>query len=299
MRRIITALAALFLFLVPWAMAEEDAVFIDRITRPDAEPEFIFPEDAELFQVIFPNLQEADCALLISGDDTVMIDCSTRGYAYRVVNMLKQLGIEEIDLILNTHPHSDHLLGLQHIASAVNVKEIAFCFPADASVHMVEVLEVARRQGIDVSWYEDEARFPVGDGFIDVWLKGDEDWNLNERSAQMRVQFGERTALFTADALEKTMQRLVEVIPPELLDCDWMKHPHHGLEPLNDAFLEAVSPEFVVITHQQGDKTFKTRAFLLQREVPFAFTYNAFLSFTTDGRVWLAEKIPVRPYSGK
>jgi len=299
LRRIITALAAFFLFFAPGAMAEEKTVFIDRITRPDAESEFAFPDDAELFQVIFPNLQEADCALLISGDDTVMIDCSTRGYAYRVVNMLGQLGIEEIDLILNTHPHNDHLLGLDQIASAVHVKEIAFCFPADETVHMAAALEVAQRHGIDVSWYGDGDRFPVGNGFIDVWLKGDEDWNLNERSAQMRVQFGERTALFTADALEKTMQRLIEVIPSEELDCDWMKHPHHGLEPLNDAFLEAVSPEFVVITHQNCDATFKTRAFLLQREIPFAFTYNTFLSFTTDGGVWLAEKIPVRPYSGK
>ena len=296
MRRFLTALTALFLFFGS-CLAEELPVFIDRITQPDAAPEFAFPEEAELFQIIFPNMQEADCALLISGEDVVMIDCSSSGYAWRVVNMLEQLGIDEIDLILNTHPHHDHLLGLDQISTAVKVHEIAFAFPETETKHMIAALRVAEKRGIQVSWYGDGDRFPVGDGWIDAWLKGDAEWSLNARSAQMRVQFGERTALFTADSLHETQRRLVEAIAPELLDCDVLKYPHHGLEVLDDGFLEAVSPAYAVITHIPCDATFKARGYLTQQKVPFGFTTGGYLSFTTDGHVWLAEKLPMRPVS--
>lgn len=297
MRRFLTALTALFLFFGS-CLAEEMPVFIDRITDPDAAPDFAFAEDAELFRIIFPNMQEADCALLIGGEDTVMIDCSSSGYAWRVVNMLERLGIDEIDLILNTHPHNDHLLGLEKISAAAKVHEISFAFPAEETKHMNAALRTAQKRGIEVSWYADGDRIPVGGGWIDVWLKGDAEWSLNARSAQMRVQFGERTALFTADSLQETQRRLVEVIPPELLDCDVLKYPHHGLDVLDDSFLEAVSPAYTVITHIACDATFKAQSYLKQRELSFSFTTGAYFSFTTDGKVWLAEKIPVKPVSG-
>lgn len=298
MRRIITALAALFLFFGV-SLAEDVPVFIDRITHPDAMPDFVFAEDAELMQIIFPNLRDADCAVIICGEDTVMIDSSSRGYAYRVVNMLEQLGITEIDLLLNSHPHNDHLLGLEQILQVAEIGEIRFGFPETETQHMTAALQVARKHGMEISWYKDDDRIPVGGGWIDVWLKGDAEWDLNARSAQMRLQFGDRTALFTADSLHETQRRLVEVIPPEVLDCDVLKYPHHGLEVLDDSFLEAVSPEFAVITNVEDDRTFKTRANLIKKAVPFSFTVNGYLSFTTDGKVWLAEKIPMRPLRSK
>lgn len=298
MRGFLLALAALFLFF-GFSLAEDAPTFIDRITQPGAAPDFAFAEDAELLRIIFPNLKEADCALLISGEDVVMIDSCSRGYAYRAVNMLEQLGIKEIDLLLNTHPHNDHLLGLEKILQTAKIHEICFGFPADETQHMTPALQVAQKHGIEVSWYSDGDRFPVGGGWIDVWLKGDADWSLNARSAQMRVQFGERTALFTADSLQETQRRLMEVIAPEMLDCDVLKYPHHGLEVLDDGFLEAVSPAFAVITNVDDDRTFKTRTYLSQNKVPFAFTTNGYLSFTTDGSVWLAEKIPMRPLQSR
>jgi len=294
MHRFLAALAALFLFFGA-SLAEDAPVFIDRITHPEAAPEFTFAEDAELFRIIFPNLQDADCALLMSGEDTVMIDCSSRGYAWRVTDMLEQLGVEEIDLILNTHPHNDHLLGLEQIAKAVKVHGIAFCFPAEETPHMTAALATAEKYGIEVHWYEDDDRFDVGGGWIDAWLKGDAAWSLNARSAQMRVQFGERTALFTADALQETQRRLLDVIPPELLDCDVLKYPHHGLETLDDDFLLVVSPSFTVITNKFCDATRKTSGYLIERGIPHGFTTGGYLSFTTDGKTWLAEKIPMRP----
>lgn len=298
MRRILTALAALFLFFSV-SLAEDAPVLIDRITQPDASPEFSFPEDAELMQIIFPNLRDADCAVIICGEDTVMIDSSSRGYAYRVVNMLQQLGITEIDLLLNSHPHNDHLLGLEKILEVADIHEIRFGFPETETQHMIPALRVAQKHGLAISWYADDDRIPVGGGWIDVWLKGDAEWELNARSAQMRLQFGERTALFTADSLQETQRRLVEVIPPELLDCDVLKYPHHGLEVLDDGFMEAVSPAFAVITNIDDNRTFETRLYLTKKAVPFSFTTNGYLSFTTDGKVWLAEKIPMRPLRSK
>ena len=158
---------------------------------------------------------------------------------------------------------------------------------------MTAAMEVCEKHGIPVTSIEDGDQIMLGDTVIDVWLKGDESWSLNERSAQMRVQFGDRTALFTGDMEAKIQQRLLEVIPAEQLNIDVLKYPHHGLEAMNKDFLAALSPEFAVITNNGGKMTRAARGCLKSAKVPFAVTVPGYVALITDGQTWLAERIPM------
>lgn len=290
MKRFLLILLILF-SLTAAALGEsaEPPVLVDRIADPGAA--FSFPEEAELLQIIFPNVWDEDAELIICGGEAILIDCAKEQHGSRVVALLNQLGITELKYVVNSHPHNDHILGLKAIAKAVSIGELYFCFPEKETKHMPVAIQTADKYGIPVVWYEDGHRFEIDGAVIDVWLKGDDDWTLNERSAQMRLQFGERTMLFTGDMMQKTQQRLMEVIDPDLLDIDIFKYPHHGLSLPDNDFLELISPEYVIITNTAGDRTKKVRNYLTQRHIPWATTVPGYVSLTTDGRTWVIERI--------
>ena len=288
-RFLLTLLILLSLTAAALAETADPPALVDRIADPGAA--FSFPEDAELLQIIFPNVWDEDAELILCGGEAILIDCAKEQHGSRVVALMEQLGVTELKYIVNSHPHNDHILGLKSIAKAVSIGALYVCFPEKETKHMPVAIQTADRYGIPVVWYEDGHRFEVGGAVIDVWLKGDDDWTLNERSAQMRLQFGERTMLFTGDMMQKTQRRLMEVIPPDLLDIDIFKYPHHGLSLPDNDFMELISPEYVIITNTAADRTQKVRRYLDQHGLRWATTVPGYVSLTTDGTTWVIERI--------
>lgn len=291
LRKLFCCLMGCLMLLPCSALTEAAPVLVDRINAPDEYASFAFAQDAQLLEIVFPQILNCDAALLRCGGESMLIDCASAQQAQRVINLLEQLGVDKLDYVVNTHPHYDHLQGLEMIAQAVEVKELRVCFDENETKHMAAAMAVCEQYQIPVTHFGDGDRFTLGDAVIDVWLKGDEEWSLNERSAQMRVQLGERTALFTADMESKLQGRIVEVIPPELLDIDVLKYPHHGLTALGADMLAATSPLFAVITNNGGRSTRASRAGLKAEGIPFAITIPGYVSLTTDGHTWLAERL--------
>ena len=231
MRRLLCLFSLLCWLLCVPAMAEEtpSVRIIDRIADPAAEPDFSFDGDAPLLEMIFPQVLNADAMLLRCGGEAILVDCASAKQASRVTDMLSQLGVDHLDAIINTHPHYDHLQGLENVAGAVAVDALWVSFPADYNQHMVTAMEVAQRLELPVVTYGDEDTYTLGGATLTAWCKGDESWNCNERSAIWKVSFGDATALLTADMMLKTQKRLLEAIPAQDLQVDILKYPHHGL----------------------------------------------------------------------
>ena len=291
MKKRLAALMLIGLLLWPALSALAAPALVDRIADPGAE--FAFPEGAELLRIIFPNVWDEDAAIILCGGKAMLLDCAKEHHGGRVVGALKQFGITHLDYVVNSHPHNDHILGLKAIADAVEIDRLMFCFPEKETEHMAVAIKTADKHGIPVTWFGDEDQFYLGGAVIDVWLKGDEDWTLNERSAQMRLQFGERTMLFTGDMMQKTQRRLMEVVDSRLLDVDILKYPHHGLSLPDDDYFDLVSPAYVIITNTAGDRTQKVRSYLNKRGVPWATTSPGYVTLTTDGQTWLVERVPL------
>ena len=269
---------------------------IDRSSQTDAWPEFAFADDAKLLEIWMPDIRDADAAILLYDGEVWMIDCGDERAARRLVILLGQLGIQKIDRLFNSHPHHDHLNGLEMTADAAAVAELMICFPEDSTEHMKRALTFAKDRGIRVTHYGDGDVYAMGDGSVtlEIWQKEREDFTMNDMSAQTMIRYGKRSMLFMADMENPGQRLLLEEAGPEALKADILKYPHHGKLTMVDAFLNAVSPELAVITnYRQFGESYR---YLLGRKIPVVYTNRdkLFLHLATDGAHWICEYVPIK-----
>ena len=66
----------------------------------------------------FLDVGEGDCTLLVSGGSTVLVDAGTPEGAPALVRELKSLGVRRLDAVIATHPHADHIGGMEAVLRA-------------------------------------------------------------------------------------------------------------------------------------------------------------------------------------
>ncbi len=267
---------------------------IDRVTDPGAEESFRFRLDAKLLDIWFPNIMNADEAILMYGGEVWMIDCGDAKMGSRGVELIRKLGITSIDRLINSHPHHDHLNGLYVTDQAAKVRELDICFSKISTEHMISAVSYAESNDIAIREYGDGDVLSMGDGAVTLkfWVNTDPSLDMNNQSAQTMVTFGERKILFTADMEQAGQAVLMERVGAEELKADLIKYPHHGKRDMYIPMFEAVAPRAAIITNRRIEDWNGVK-FLRFQGIPVIYTNRegAYLHAATDGEHWIVEYV--------
>ena len=283
-------------------MAEENAPprVIDHIHSPDLEPDFAFSGDDDLLDIWFPIIRDQDAAIFRYQGQVWMLDCGDERAKVETVPLLRYLGIERIDRMINTHPHHDHLNGLYSIHEAAPVEELMICFPEDSTKHMTAAMEFCKGNGIRVTSFGDESVLNMGDGFVSFlcWQKTAEEESINDRSAQFKLTYGSCSMLFMADMEFHGQRQLYDALGAAPLAADILRYPHHGKRAMLEDVFAAIHPSLVIITNSsRGIELKESTRFLDYKHVPVAYTHRAdwVIHLVTDGNRWLCEEFQFDP----
>lgn len=208
------------------------------------------PENPDELVIHFMDVDQADCMLLIAGDTTVMIDGGNTPTNWDVLAYLRRFGVDQIDLMVNTHPHGDHAGGLPTVLSNIPTEQVWYSDSTyDVPVYN-SFLQIISQKGIKLSHPEPGTVY-ASDGLTITVLgptnPGNSYEDLNDSSLVLMVQYGQRKFLFTGD-MEAYAER--ELVNSQFsLKADVLKVGHHGsYSSTSLEFLNEVDPDYGVIS---------------------------------------------------
>ena len=207
-------------------------------------------EDIGMLTVHYIDVDQADAMLLIAGDTKILIDGGNTGTAGDVLAYLRRFGVEELDLVVNTHPHGDHLGGIPTVLNHIPAEEV-WCSTNSYDTWLFDSFEKAVDKQ-DLTIYHPAPGTVFTEGNLSVMVLGPLYANstyedLNDTSLVLMVQFGQRRFLFTGDMESYAEQQLLSANIN--LQADVLKVGHHGsYSSTSQVFLDKVDPDYGVIS---------------------------------------------------
>lgn len=165
----------------------------------------------------------------------------------------------EIDLVVLTHPHSDHLTGLIEVLKKYRVSQILATDAVHTSPEFMKWLKIIKEKNIPFEISKDVNKIDANDGVMLDVLYPKESFqdkkieDLNETSVVSKLSYAGVSFLLPGDLGEEKQINLIANRLP--LTADFLKVPHHGsASSLNILFLKAVSPKVAVISVGKNNK---------------------------------------------
>lgn len=231
----------------------EDVTTSAPIDEPvqDSEPEVHI--DGEL-EVHFIDVGQGDAVLIRQGEHDMLVDGGDNGYGNLVVSYLKAQGVSHLDYVIGTHPHADHIGGLDDVINTFSIGKVIMPEVTHNSITFEDVIDAIKSKGLKITKPIVGDKYAIGDGeFTIIGPSGNEYSNVNDYSVMMRLVFGENSFMLTGDAEKKPEGEAIAT--GETLKSDVLKAGHHGSETsTTDSFLEAVDPDFAVIQVGEGNR---------------------------------------------
>lgn len=195
-------------------------------------------------RIVVLDVGQGDAILITDGSSSVLVDT---GPGSDVVEALAAANVVDLDAVIITHLHDDHVGGLEDVISSYGCELV---FVADG-------VELDVDEGVEVKEVSYGDVLMVGDFELTVVSPTEEvDGSENEHSLVLSVSYddGERTmtALLTGDAEAEVLWEVVD--RGDIGDIDVLKVAHHGSEAsIDDELARVLLPEVSIASAGEGN----------------------------------------------
>lgn len=206
---------------------------------------------SEQFSVHMIDVGQGDCILVKCGSEAMLIDAGERDNSETIINYLKGEGVSELDYVVATHPHSDHIGSMPEVIVEFTVKNVIM---PDLPKNLIpttniykRLLQSVKESSAKVIAAKPGAEYSLGDAVITVLGPVGTPEDLNNASVVLRADYGETSFIFTGDAEASAEKKIIE--SGAKLDADVLKMGHHGSSTSTcQEFFDAVSPSLALIS---------------------------------------------------
>ena len=194
--------------------------------------------------VDYIDVGQADSILIRNDNHSMLIDAGNNEDGKDVLNFIKEKGITKLDYVIGTHPHEDHIGGLDDVINSDLEIENIFMPKISTNTKTYEdVLDAILNKGLSVVAPKKDDTFEIGKAKCTVMTDSilDQD-NLNLSSIIIRLEYGENSFLFMGDAEEENEKQI------NWPKTDVLKVGHHGSNTSSSKnFINQVQPKYSII----------------------------------------------------
>lgn len=217
---------------------------------------YIRPVEHNILKISFLDVGQGDAIFIQAPNKKqILVDGGPDGTILRQLGNIMPFYDRSIDMLIATHPDQDHIGGLADVIQNFSVDTIMrSSITSDTSTFTLinkiiknnNVTEVIAKRGMRIH-LDDKAGI-----YIDVLHPAYDVTQVrdkNDASVVLHVVYGETEFLLTGDASRRIEHELVTKGLSVGLASDILKLGHHGSKTASSLeFLQAVSPEFVIVS---------------------------------------------------
>ena len=180
--------------------------------------------------------------------DNILIDAGNKDGS-DVVAYLKKQKVDNIDVMIATHPDADHIGGLDEVLKAYKVKSVYAPKVSHTTQAYKDFLNAVKKEGVKIKTANKGVSLSlkgITAKFVGP-VKSYSNSDLNDWSAVLRLVYNKKSFLFTGDAEFKAETDMIK--SKQDLKADVIKIGHHGAKTSTSTdFLKAVKPTYGVIS---------------------------------------------------
>jgi len=208
------------------------------------------PTETEL-RVHFIDVGQGDSILIDLEETEVLIDGG--GKSPGVTTYLSNYVDGQLEVVVATHPHADHIGGLIAVLDSFVVQEIWHSGDTSTSQTYGQFMTAVQSEGAEVRIGKRGDQITVSELTFTILNPVTLDGTVNNNSIVLSLSYGEVDFLFTGDAEQEAEASMLSVgIVP---DVEILKVGHHGSKTSSSqSFLSLAQPEVAVYMAGEGNR---------------------------------------------
>lgn len=196
------------------------------------------------------DVGQADSIFIeLPNNETMLIDAGNNNDDKLVVDYIRNLKYDKINYVIGTHPHEDHIGGLDTVINTFNIQNIYMPKVQHDTKAFEDVLLAIQNKNLEIN----KARSGVnilksGKLKIDIIAPSNNYYkSLNNYSAVIKITYKDKSFLFMGDAEKISEEEISANV--KAVKADVIKIGHHGSNlSTSNEFLSKVSPTYAIIS---------------------------------------------------
>lgn len=232
----------LIIIAIFYSIYEKD---IDKTFGLPVTETFKETENTNTLDITYLDVGQADSILIQNKGHNMLIDAGNNEDGPLLVQYFKEQNITKFDYLITTHPHEDHIGGMDDIINNFDIEKIYIPDVTTTTKTFLDVLEAIEKKNMTYDVPNINQNFTLGNTLFQVIYTGNDKKNLNNSSIILKATFKNTSYLFTGDATSEVEKKILN----KNIQATVLKVGHHGSKySTTTDFLNKVNPKYAIIS---------------------------------------------------